>query len=396
MKLLFFGLLKNRIQVLRQLFRFDPAHGFLFIDQPFFDHIHGNPNRGNPRSLAGPRLQHIERTFLNRKLHVLHVTIMFLQNLLGGHERLIGNGQRVLQGGHGKGRTKTRHHVFTLGIQETFPENRSLARGRVSRKHDAGAAGLAHVAEHHGHDVDRGTPRVRDAVNLSIGHRPVTEPGCKHRPDRHVELLERILGKRPAGFLLDDALIRGDQLAESFRGQVGIGRGSNLLLFAFQDLVKLFTRHVHHHGAEHRDEPAIRIQGKACIVGLVGQPLDGLRVQAEVQHRIHHPGHGRASPGPHGHQQRVSRVPEPRLHQPLHPLQPFQGLIPHAGRVPFSVAEIFEAGVGRDGESRRDANLQIGHFREAGTLPPEQRLHGTGAFGFAVPKRIDVLLVTHA
>ena len=122
---------ENGIQVLCQLFRFDPAHGLLFIDQPFLDHIHGNPHRGDPRSLAGPRLQHIELAFLNGELHVLHVAIMFLQDLLSGHEGAIGGGQGFLQRGHGKGRAKPGHHVFPLRIQQTFPENLVFARGGI-------------------------------------------------------------------------------------------------------------------------------------------------------------------------------------------------------------------------------------------------------------------------
>ena len=74
---------------------------------------------------------------------------------------------------------------------------------RVAGEGDAGAAGLAEVAEHHGADVHRGAQVLRDPLAAPVQPGPVGVPGVEDRPDRHVQLLAGVLREFDAGMLVD-------------------------------------------------------------------------------------------------------------------------------------------------------------------------------------------------
>jgi hypothetical protein len=58
----------------------------------------------------------------------------------------------------------------------------------------------------------------------------------------------------------------------------------------------------------HVDETAIAVIGEAGIAGAAGEAFDGLVVEAEVEHRVHHAGHRRAGAGADGDEQRIILV----------------------------------------------------------------------------------------
>lgn len=62
-----------------------------------------------------------------------------------------------------------------------------------------------------------------------------------------------------------------------------------------------------YHVAEHVEKPAIGVVGEAAAAAL-GEAGDDLVVEAEVEHGVHHAGHGDGGPGAHGQQQRPARV----------------------------------------------------------------------------------------
>ena len=74
-----------------------------------------------------------------------------------------------------------------------------------------------------------------------------------------------------------------------------------------------------HDAAVHRDEPAVGVVGEALVAGALGQALDAVVVEAEVEDGVHHPGHGELGPRPHAHEQRVVRVAELAAHLLLEP-----------------------------------------------------------------------------
>jgi hypothetical protein len=73
----------------------------------------------------------------------------------------------------------------------------------------------------------------------------------------------------------------------------------------------------HDHVAEHVEEAAVAVPAGAGIVGLGDEAEHRLVVHAEVQHGVHHAGHGDGGAGAHGDQQRVLGVAQLLAHQLL-------------------------------------------------------------------------------
>src|SRR4029453_12597202 len=83
--------------------------------------------------------------------------------------------------------------VLALGVGEEVAAGLGRSGDLVAAEGDAGAGGVALVAEDHLLDVDRRSPLVRDAVDAPVLLGPVTGPGVEHRADREPQLLLRIL-----------------------------------------------------------------------------------------------------------------------------------------------------------------------------------------------------------
>src|SRR5690606_27968099 len=107
----------------------------------------------------------------------------------------------------------------------------SLLAGRgVAGEGDAGSAGLAHVAEDHRLDVDRGAPVAGDVVEAAVDPGAVTLPRVEHRADRAVELLPRIVGEVAAALLADDRLEAAGEVLEVLDRQLGVERDAAVFL----------------------------------------------------------------------------------------------------------------------------------------------------------------------
>ncbi len=210
----FFFRIENRVQILRQLIGTDPLDGFFFPDQPFLYHVDGDFHRRDARAFANPGLQHVELAFLDGELQVQHVAVMFFEFLVRVLQVFVSLRHVLGQRADRQRRADARHDVFTLRVHQTFTEKRMVAGTRAARERHPGTAGLPHVAEHHRHHVDRGPPRVGNAVQPPVGDRTRPEPGRKHGVDRHAQLIERLVGELFFRLFLDQGFEAGDQLAQ--------------------------------------------------------------------------------------------------------------------------------------------------------------------------------------
>ena len=52
-----------------------------FVDQPFPDHVDGDLDGGRRGAFAVAGLQHVELAFFNGELDVLHILVMFFQDV---------------------------------------------------------------------------------------------------------------------------------------------------------------------------------------------------------------------------------------------------------------------------------------------------------------------------
>jgi hypothetical protein len=164
-----------------------------------------------------------------------------------------------------------------------------------------------------------------------------------------------------------------------------------LFLLGVEDFFKHRFLDVEHDVAEHLNQAAIGVVGEARIVGALGQRLDALIVQAEVEDGVHHAGHGKLRARAHADQQRVLALAELLALQSFELGQRFFHLAVDFFRH-RAVAHVFAAGLGLDGEARRHGEAGVGHLGEAGAFAAENVFHLAVAVGLAAAEEVHILL----
>ena len=142
--------------------------------------------------------------------------------------------------------------------------------------------------------------------------------------------------------------------------------------------------------AVHLDEAAIAVPREAGIAGLGGERLDGLVVEAEVEDRVHHPGHRVAGAGADRHQQRVLQVAELLAGLLLERSDAGLHLALQLRRIRALVGVVVGADFGRHREARRHGQADAAHLAKVRALAAEKRLHRSVAVRLAAEK-VDVL-----
>lgn len=130
------------------------------------------------------------------------------------------------------------------------------------------------------------------------------------------------------------------------------------------------------------------------VVRSLHHGFHGFFIQAEVQNRVHHAGHGFTGAGTHGHQQGHSfRIAELAPQDLLHSGNAFLDLRVKLGGISAAVIVVVSANLRRDGESGRDRKADAGHFRKVGALAAQKIFHAAIAVGGPSAERIDDLSV---
>ena len=166
---------------------------------------------------------------------------------------------------------------------------------------------LAAVAEHHLDDVHRRAEVVGDVVRPAVDLRARRVPRVEHGAVRAAELLAGVGRKRAAGLRLVDRRERLDELAEVVRREIDVLRDPARGLEIGQRLLEAVAVDAVDDLAEHLDQAAVRVEGEARVPGRGGEPLGRGVVQAEVEDRVHHPGHRDRGARADGDEQRVAR-----------------------------------------------------------------------------------------
>ena len=201
-----------------------------------------------------------------------------------GHRR-----QPLVEDGDGFRGVGAGHDVLALGPEEDVAVERVLAGGRVAREEDAGRRIRSPVAEDHGLHDDRRAEVSRDALSLAVGCAPGRCPRSGRRPRRRRAAAAR---GRPARCHADDVAVHRLQAV-----------------------------------------PAGRREGR--VARDAGETLGRGLVQAEVEDRVEHAGHGDRRAGADADQQRVAGVTE----GPADPLADARHLRPQLGIQPGSASQ---------------------------------------------------------
>ena len=202
----------------------------------------------------------------------------------------------MLQAADFRRRADTSNDIFALGIEQVFTVELLLACARVAGEGDAGAAVVAHVAEDHALHVDGGAEIVRDLVEVAVVDGALVIPRGENSLNGFFQLLVDVGGERFAGLAFGNLFELGDELLELVGGNFGIGFDARALFVFIQDLFKVGGIGVQHDFAEHLDKAAIGVVGESLIPGQFYQALDGLVVDTEVEHGIHHTWHRELGP----------------------------------------------------------------------------------------------------
>src|SRR4029078_970185 len=79
-------------------------------------------------------------------------------------------------------------------------------------------------------------------------------------------------------------------------------------LRSIERVVEALALHVHDDPPEHLDEAAIALPAEPLVAGEGDESVERLLVEAEIEDRVHHPGHRELGARADGHEQRAGRV----------------------------------------------------------------------------------------
>ena len=264
-----------------------------------------------------------------------------------------------------------------------------LAGGGIAREAYAGAGVLAEVAEDHGLHVDGCAQPVVDVVDAAIGLGALVLPAPEHGIARRTSCSSGFCGKSLPVSFFDQLLVLGDDVLQRFGLEFVVELDLFARLDAVEDVLELLLGNVENHVAEHLDEAAIGVIRKAGIIAALGERFDGLVVEAEVQNRVHHAGHGELRAGANGNQQRIFARAELLSLQLFEPLERVVHL--DVDLRADLAAHVFAAGFGLNGESGRHGQSGVGHLCEACAFAAENVLHAAVAVRFAVTEEVHIL-----
>ena len=381
----------HRIKQPLDVFRLDAQHRFFLRDQLLVGHVHCDAEGCRGRALTGARLQHVQRAFLQRELHVLHVAVVLLKCYSNPLELHVCLRHDLCQFAQVYRRAYARHDVFALCVGQIIAVENLLAGTRVACKAHARPGVVAGVPEHHLLHVHRCAQQPGDLFHPAVGDCLFRHPRSKHRANCAPQLLQRIFRKWLSGLFQVVGLVLPDQFFPAAGRHCGIFLHAQPLPHRPQLVLQVFLGHAHRHGGKHLHEAPIRVVGKTLVAGHLGDALHGFVIQAQVQDRLHHARHRARRAGTHAHQQRVVGIAELFLRHLFQPGDVVNHLLLEFRRVLLVVLVEVIAGFRRDGETRGDGQTDFGHLGQTCSLAAEQIAPFAVAFRFSCTKEIDPL-----
>ena len=163
------------------------------------------------------------------------------------------------------------------------------------------------------------------------------------------------------------------------------------------DLEQALRDH-HDDVGEHLHETAIAVVCKAGVIGLLGQALNSLVVQAQVQDGVHHAGHGLTRAGTDGDQQGVCVIAELLAGDLLQALDVLEDIRSDLIVDLTAVCIILGAGLRGNGEALRHRHTGGSHLCQTGALAAQNVLHGglVAAEGLVALAEVVQILFAHA
>ena len=325
-------------------------------------------------ALAVAGLEHPELAALERELHVLHLVIMQLELVADGLELF--EDLRHVSGKlrDGLGVADAGHHVLALGVHEVVAIEQRFTGCRIAGEGHARAGALAHVAKDHGLDVDRRSQVVRDAGRIAIVHRTPAVPAAEDGLDGHAQLVQRLLGEGGAGQPAHTGLESLGQALPVLARQLRVVEHAALVLHRLNGILEELVVHVHDNRAVHLYEPAVEVVDEARVAGGLDQAGSRRIVEADVQHGVHHAGHGELGARAAGDQEGFVWITECLAGGLLDRADGLEHLVPEPIGQAFG-RQVGVAGACGHAEAGRYGYAGAGHLAQVGAFAAQEGAH---------------------
>ena len=403
------------MQELVELRGVDAAHGLLAGDQALLDHFDGDAQGSGGSALAHAGLEHPELALLDGELDIAHIAVMILECQEHALEFLTCRleTRSVLEVGDGLGVADAGDDILALGINQKVTIELLGAVGRVARKSDAGRRGLPLVAKGHSLHVDGGAELVRNAMLLAVDAGALVHPAAKDGLDGKAQLELRIVredglavGDLELGIqggldvLGEDALKGLHELLQVLGRKLGIDASACDQACLGQRVLEQVGIDTHNDVGEHLDKAAVAIPGKTRVLRLGDETLNGVVVEAQVEDRVHHAGHGERSARANRHEQRVGGVAELLAAAGLEVGLGGNDLIECAFGPDVAGAGVLDTGLAGNGKTTGNRQADAAHLGKVCALAAKHKVHGlvalsdTGALGVG-SKTVNPLAIAH-
>ena len=220
-------------------------------------------------------------------------------------------------------------------------------------------------------------------MQAPIGDSARVLPRAEHGGDRAPELGVEILRERLAELALDEGLVAADDRHPILRRELSIVFESLEIFEVLEDLLEQLMVDAEHHIGIHLDEAAIGVVGKSSVARAAREPFDGLVVEAEIEHGVHHAGHRGAAAGTDRHEQRILDIAEFRAGDPAYGVERVAHHRLELVGEPAPELVIDRADLRGDGESRRNGEAEPRHLGKIGALAAKQVAVACRAVGMA-------------
>ncbi len=413
------SLVEYRVEQFVELLGLHTQQGGLFVNLAVAEEVHGDFHHSGAGALAVTGLEHPQLAVLDGEFHILHVAVVIFEAVSDGEEFLSADGHGFFERGIFRGAfflgdalkgspaarafdgdllgsANTGHNVLTLCVDEVFTVEDVFAGGSVARESHAGGRVLAHVAVYHGLHVYSGAPFFGNLVHAAVDDGAFVHPRVEHGADAAPELFPSRVGEVLAGVFLDGTLEEAHEGLEVFNRKFGVEFDAFFFLhllhdgFEGVDVGLRLGLHAEHHVAVHLHETTVGVPGEAGVAALFSEGSHGGVIHAEVEHGVHHAGHGCAGTRANRHEQGIGGVVKFFAGEGFDMLDGFLYFLGEALNNFFlAILGVFSADIGGDGEAGRYGHSEKVHLGEVGTLAAEEVSHLGIAFGLAVTKCIN-------
>ena len=200
--------------------------------------------------------------------------------------------------------------------------------------------------------------------------------------------------------LRKDALKGLDEFLQVLGRKLGIDANAGDQACLGQGVLKQVGVNTHNDVGEHLDKAAVAVPGKTRVLRLGDEALNGIVVEAQVEDRIHHAGHGEWSARAHRYEQRVVGVAELFEAAGLEVCLGGNDLIECAFGPDVAGTGVLDTGLAGNGKATGNRQTDAAHLGKVCALAAKHEVHGlvalsdTGALGVG-SKTVNPLAIAH-